>query len=120
MSRTGPMRIPIAALFAVCLAVPGGLPAQASGQSQPPAPPPAPETATQARTTPTAEEFGDSFSARQRYQAAIAAYSKAPEMTAAIWNKMGIAYQMMFNSKDAARCYKQSIQPESERSPGSE
>ena len=27
-------------------------------------------------------------------------------MTAAIWNKMGIDYQMMFNSKDAARCYK--------------
>ncbi len=110
MSRLGPMRIPIAALFALSLAVPGGLPAQASGQSQPPAPPPAPETATPAHATPTAEQLGDSFSARQRYQAAIAAYSKAPEMTAAIWNKMGIAYQMMFNSKDAARCYKQSIQ----------
>ena len=30
-------------------------------------------------------------------------------MTAAIWNKMGIAYQMMFNSKDAMRCYKESL-----------
>ena len=30
-------------------------------------------------------------------------------MTAAIWNKMGIAYQMMFNFNDAARCYQKSI-----------
>src|ERR1700734_253578 len=49
---------------------------------------------------PTAEQAGDSLAARQRYQAAIEAYSKATEMTATIWNKMGISYQMMFNSKD--------------------
>ena len=30
-------------------------------------------------------------------------------MSAAIWNKMGIAYQMMFNAKDATRCYKESL-----------
>ncbi len=110
MSRFGLQRIPVAALFALFLAVPRSLPAQAGGQSQPPAAPPAPETATPARIPPTAEQLGDSLGARQRYQAAIAAYSKAPEMTAAIWNKMGIAYQMMFNSKDATRCYKQSLQ----------
>ena len=57
----------------------------------------------------TPEELGDSLSAHQRYQAAIAAYGKAPQMTAAIWNKMGIAYQMMFNSKDATRCYQESL-----------
>ena len=104
------MRIPIAALFALFLACPRGLPAQASGQLPAARAPPAPETAVPAHTAPTAEQLGDSFTARQRYQAAIAAYSKAPEMTATIWNKMGIDYQMMFNSKDAARCYKQSIQ----------
>ena len=49
------------------------------------------------------------MAAHQRYQAAIAAYAKAPQMSAAIWNKMGIAYQMMFNAKDAMRCYKESL-----------
>lgn len=58
---------------------------------------------------PTAEQIGDSMSVRQRYQAAIAAYSKADPMTPAIWNKMGIAYQMMFAVKDAIRCYNTSL-----------
>ncbi len=116
MLRSGPLRIQIGALFALFLAVPGSLLARASGQSAPPAPPSAPATPSAqsstalARTPPTAEELGDSFTARQHYQAAIDAYSKAPEMTAVLWNKMGIAYQMMFNSKDATRCYKQSLQ----------
>jgi tetratricopeptide (TPR) repeat protein len=58
---------------------------------------------------PTAEQTGDSLAARQRYQAAIAAYSQAPQMTATIWNKMGIANQVMFNSKEAIHCYKKSL-----------
>ncbi len=110
MSRFDIKRIPVAALFALSLAVPGSLPAQASVQSPSPAAPPATEATTPAHIPPTAEQLGDSLTVRQRYQAAIAAYSKAPEMTATIWNKMGIAYQMMFNSKDATRCYKQSLQ----------
>ena len=93
------------------LASRGVCPPSAGGHPQPPPLPrlrqPLP---TPAHTPPTAEQLGDSLTARQRYQAAIAAYSKAPEMTAAIWNKMGIDYQMMFNSKDATRCYKQSLQ----------
>jgi len=44
----------------------------------------------------------------QRYQAAIASYQKAPP-SATVWNKMGIAYQMMFNVRDATRCYRQSL-----------
>jgi Tfp pilus assembly protein PilF len=44
----------------------------------------------------------------QRYQAAIASYQKAPP-SASVWNKMGIAYQMMFNVRDATRCYRQSL-----------
>ena len=108
-----------AALFSVSLAIPRFLPAQApvSANGQTPAPAanqPAPQAAGQVPTPapahPTAEQEGDSLTARQRYQAAIAAYSKAPEMTADIWNKMGIDNQMMFNSKDAAHCYKQSLQ----------
>jgi tetratricopeptide (TPR) repeat protein len=114
-----------AALFFVSLAIPRILPAQAAAQpnDQLPAPvatQPAEQTTPQtanpvptpalAHAQPTAEQAGDALTARQRYQAAIASYSKAPEMTAAIWNKMGIDYQMMFNSKDAARCYKESLQ----------
>jgi tetratricopeptide (TPR) repeat protein len=49
---------------------------------------------------------------RQRYQAAIAAYSKAQPPTAVIWNKMGIAYQMMYDVKDAVRCYNASLKLE--------
>ena len=36
--------------------------------------------------------------ARQRYQAAIEAYKKAPRDSAEAWNKMGVAYQLMFNT----------------------
>jgi tetratricopeptide (TPR) repeat protein len=100
-----------AALLTLSVALPRILPAQA--KDQPPAPvptPPAAQAAPPAHAQPTAEQVGDSLTARQRYQAAIAAYSKAPQMTADIWNKMGIDYQMMFNSKDAARCYRESLQ----------
>lgn len=61
----------------------------------------------------TPEELGDSLEAHQRYQAAIAAYRQDPHPSAAVWNKMGIAYQMMFNLKDAIRCYKESLHHDS-------
>jgi len=80
---------------------PGQAPTQPSAPTQfvtlPPGPPPTPE------------ELGDSLAGHQRYQAAIAAYSKAAEMTPTIWNKMGIAYQMMFDLRDALRCYNASL-----------
>jgi hypothetical protein len=47
--------------------------------------------------------MGDALMARQRYQAAIEAYKKAPPDDATAWNKLGIAYQMMFNVSDAMR-----------------
>ena len=61
---------------------------------------------------PTPEDLGDSLTMHQRYQAAIAAYQKAPP-TAVVWNKMGIAYQMMFNVKEAMHCYRQSLKLDS-------
>jgi tetratricopeptide (TPR) repeat protein len=67
-------------------------------------------TATPA-SAPTPEQLADTLSVHQRYQAAIQQYMKAPP-TAAVWNKMGIAYQMMFNLKDATRCYRESLQLE--------
>jgi len=75
----------------------------------PPPPPPGTVDSSLPKKQPTPEELGDSLGARQRYQAAIAAYEKAPERTANIWNKMGIDYQMMFNSKEALLCYKESL-----------
>lgn len=57
----------------------------------------------------TPEELGDSFMAHQRYQAAIDAYKKAPSDSAEAWNKMGVAYQLMYNTQDAERCYRMAI-----------
>jgi Tfp pilus assembly protein PilF len=45
----------------------------------------------------------------QRYQAAIESYKKAPRNSADTWNKMGIAYQMMFNQQEAMHCYEASL-----------
>lgn len=62
---------------------------------------------------PTQEELADILQAKKRYQAAIAAYGKIVPPSASVWNKMGIAYQMMFNLKDARRCYEQSLKLDS-------
>jgi tetratricopeptide (TPR) repeat protein len=84
-------------------------PAQAPAQSAVPAPAPAPPIIVIPTIQPTPEQVGDAQAIHQHYQAAIAAYSKATEFTPALWNKMGIAYQMMFNVKDAIRCYNASL-----------
>jgi len=68
--------------------------------------PPAPAIS---RVQGTPEQIGDTFLARRRYQEAISAYNKDPHPTAAVWNKMGIAYELFFDAKDAERCYKQSL-----------
>lgn len=70
--------------------------------------PPYPTSAAQT-PQPTPEQLGDALMAHQRYQAAIEAYKKTPRRDAVVWNKMGIAYQLMFNSRDATRCYKESL-----------
>ncbi|HEX4758920.1 MAG TPA: tetratricopeptide repeat protein [Terracidiphilus sp.] len=76
--------------------------------------PPAPAASDQPQVVipavpPTPEELGDSLAMHQHYQGAIAAYAKVQPPTSAVWNKMGIAYQMMFNVKDATRCYNASL-----------
>ena len=57
----------------------------------------------------TAVETGDRLLIERRYQAAIAAYAKSPSMTAAIWNKMGMANELMGSVGEAARCYNESL-----------
>jgi Flp pilus assembly protein TadD len=63
-------------------------------------------TTTQFQATP--EEIGDSLMAHQRYQAAIEQYKKASDSPDAL-NKMGVAYQLMFNLGDAERCYRMAL-----------
>jgi Tfp pilus assembly protein PilF len=92
-------------------------PTQVSGQGQTPASgqdsgqKPAEAKPAAALVPISDEERGDTLAATKRYQAAIAAY-KLVTPTATIYNKMGIAYQMMFNMDDALRCYKASLQLE--------
>jgi tetratricopeptide (TPR) repeat protein len=64
-------------------------------------------SAAQIQITP--EELGDTLSAHKQYQAAIEAYKKAPRNSATAWNKMGIAYQLLFDSDDAMQCYLTSL-----------
>jgi tetratricopeptide (TPR) repeat protein len=58
---------------------------------------------------PSPEQLGDSLMAHQRYQAAIEAYKGGKLESTSIWNKMGVAYQLMLNTTDAARCYTEAI-----------
>ena len=64
-------------------------------------------SAAQIQITP--EQLGDKLFANQQYQAAIEAYKKAPRDSAAVWNKMGISYQLLFDSDEATRCYLTSL-----------
>jgi len=58
---------------------------------------------------PTPEQVADSLMAHQRYQAAIESYKKAPHKSSESWNKMGVAYQLMFNPDDAVKCYQTAL-----------
>jgi Tfp pilus assembly protein PilF len=95
--------------YADAQAAPAGQPDQANTPSSAPLPAP---TSTLPSITATHEELADTLAVHRRYQAAIEEYSKAP-LSAAVWNKMGIAYQMMFNLKDATRCYRESLKLDS-------
>jgi tetratricopeptide (TPR) repeat protein len=82
--------------------------AQTAPQAPVASPPLAPPVAAPL-PQPTPEELGDTLMRQQRYQAAIEAFKKTPLDSAAVWNKMGIAYQMMFNVDEASRCYQASL-----------
>jgi tetratricopeptide (TPR) repeat protein len=103
----------ISAIFAARPPVQAQAPEQTSLQTTAPPAPAATAAATTAAVTTTVAvspvELGDALVFHKRYQAAIAAYQSAPQMTASIWNKMGMAYQMLLNLNDATRCYKQSL-----------
>jgi tetratricopeptide (TPR) repeat protein len=64
-------------------------------------------SAEQSQQTP--EQLGDTLFSHNQYQASIEAYKKAPRSSAAVWNKMGISYQLLFNSDEAMKCYLTSL-----------
>jgi tetratricopeptide (TPR) repeat protein len=80
----------------------GSAPSAAAQASVPSAP-------TPAAIQLAPEQLGDSMLAQKRYQAAIEAYKLVTTSSADTWNKMGIAYQMMFNLDEASRCYERSL-----------
>lgn len=55
------------------------------------------------------EQLGDIAAAHRHFRAAIAAYAQAPQMTAALWDKSGIAYEMLHDFGDAMRCYRNAL-----------
>lgn len=66
-----------------------------------------PVISANADTTP--EDVGDALMVHQRYEGAIAAYKTTSPISADVWNKLGIANQLMFNPEEADRCYKESL-----------
>jgi len=55
------------------------------------------------------EQQGDAYYVHRQYQAAIEAFSRIEKPSASVWNRMGIAYEMLFDQKDAIRCYKECL-----------
>ncbi len=121
----------VAALVLSCSPVLSQAPVQSAAeptrQTAPQTPAPAPVAAPAAdanaqpvvvapQTPPTPEEVGDSMMTHQRYQAAIESYKKAPRNSPDVWNKMGIAYQLMLDPQDALRCYQTSLRMEAKNS----
>ena len=115
-----------AALLLAGMALSPALPAQMLAQapipallnpslsaSSPPAPaPPAASSSAGAHPTParlTPETLGDIAAAHHHYRAAISDYAGAPQMTAVLWDKTGIAYEMLHDFADALRSYQQAL-----------
>jgi len=111
MRRSDNRLLPAVVLMAAIVSTSGSSLAQSPAQAPDARPGPAAQTTTTTtlpKTPPTPEQLADALMAHQRYQAAIEAYKKAPSADAAVWNKMGIAYQSMFNLTDAMHCYRTS------------
>jgi tetratricopeptide (TPR) repeat protein len=55
------------------------------------------------------EDLGDLFLVRGRYMDAISAFRQGAGDSPVMWNKLGIAYQHLFNIKSARECYERSL-----------
>ncbi len=101
--------LPLLASLAAGLGVVAQPITQPSTQSPSSTPTPEQPAVAPASVPVSPEELGDTLMAEQRYQAAIEAYKKGPRDSAELQNKLGIAYQMMFNVNEALRCYQASL-----------
>jgi len=59
--------------------------------------------------TLTPERRGDIYMARKMYREAIEAYKQAPQNSAVIWNKLGIAHHQMMQLDVAKKYYERSV-----------
>jgi tetratricopeptide (TPR) repeat protein len=100
--------LPAIALLAALIGGPFSVHAQEKAMDTAPAAPPQPAPVAPA-FQPTHEDMGDSLLFHRRYQEAIDQYKKGSADSPDLWNKMGIAYQMLSDLNDAARCYQQSL-----------
>lgn len=57
----------------------------------------------------TPEKRGDIYMARKMYREAIEAYKQAPQNSAVIWNKLGIAYHQMMQLDVAKKHYERAL-----------
>jgi tetratricopeptide (TPR) repeat protein len=83
-------------------------PAPALRNRVPPSKPASLDTPAQ-RKRSEPEELGDLYIVRHRYLDAVAAYQQVAGNSPIIWNKLGIAYQHLFNIKEARSCYQHSL-----------
>ncbi|HUA98173.1 MAG TPA: tetratricopeptide repeat protein [Terracidiphilus sp.] len=58
------------------------------------------------------QDRGDLLMARREYQAALAAYSSVPGQSAAVLNKMGVAYQHLYSIDKAKLLYERALRLE--------
>jgi tetratricopeptide (TPR) repeat protein len=56
------------------------------------------------------EYLGNQLMEQRQYQAALEAYHQVPARSAKLWSRMGVAYQLLLDFNDAARCYAESVQ----------
>jgi tetratricopeptide (TPR) repeat protein len=96
-------------LFGACLAwgTAFAQDTQPALDSQPAAKPSVSDTASTPPISP--EDRGDVYMARKMYREAVEAYEQAPQNSAVVWNKMGIAYHQMIQLDAAMKRYRKAI-----------
>ena len=97
--------VPLALSLASCAAL--AQETKVALSSKPPVASPAVSDIANPPLTP--ERRGDIFMARKMYREAIELYSEAPQDSAVVWNKMGIAYHQMTQLDAAMKRYQRSI-----------
>ena len=97
--------VPLAVSLASCAAL--AQETKVALSSKPPVASPAVSDISNPPLTP--ERRGDILMARKMYREAIELYSEAPQDSAVVWNKMGIAYHQMMQLDAAMKRYQRSI-----------